>query len=59
MLDHAAPTAYGGRLDDLLSLAALGRELALNDWQDRDSDRRGTEADRNVELLVANPLPTS
>ena len=36
MLDHAAPPAYGGRLDDPLSLAALGRELAVNDWQERD-----------------------
>ncbi|HEX2174509.1 MAG TPA: TIGR03767 family metallophosphoesterase [Nocardioidaceae bacterium] len=57
MLDHDAPTAYGGRLGDPLPLAALGRELALNDWQDRGSERRGAAADRNVELLVANPLP--
>jgi metallophosphoesterase (TIGR03767 family) len=59
MLDHAAPTSYGGRLDDPASLAALGRELALNDWQERSSERRGAEVDRNVELLVANPLPVS
>jgi metallophosphoesterase (TIGR03767 family) len=57
MLDHAAPPTYAGRLDDPLSLASLGRELAVNDWQERASGRRGDRADRNVELLVANPLP--
>ncbi|MDQ4006772.1 MAG: TIGR03767 family metallophosphoesterase [Actinomycetota bacterium] len=57
MLDHDAPLSYGGRLGDPLSLASLGRELAVNDWQERDSGRRGEPVDRNVELLVANPLP--
>jgi metallophosphoesterase (TIGR03767 family) len=56
MLDHDAPAVYGGRLGDPLSLASLGRELALNDWQERGSGRRGDAADRNVELLVASPL---
>ncbi|MDQ4085168.1 MAG: TIGR03767 family metallophosphoesterase [Actinomycetota bacterium] len=59
MLDHDAPLAYGGQLGDPLSLASLGRELALNDWQERGSARRGEEADRNVELLVASPLPAA
>ena len=59
MLDHDASPAHGGRLGDPLALASLGRELAVNDWQERDSGRRGDRADRNVELLVANPLPAS
>jgi metallophosphoesterase (TIGR03767 family) len=59
MLDHDAPLAYAGRLGGPVSLASLGRELALNDWQERGSARRGEAADRNVELLVANPLPAS
>src|SRR5206468_9710074 len=47
-----------GRLDDTTHLAALSRELAANDWQERDNHdaRRGTLADRNVELLVAAPF---
>jgi metallophosphoesterase (TIGR03767 family) len=40
-------------------LGALGRELALNDWQARGDDRRGDVADRNVELLVAAPFDLS
>jgi metallophosphoesterase (TIGR03767 family) len=55
MLDHRSPVEYGGRLDDVMHLAALGRELAANDWQERSSTRRGRRADRNVELLVPAP----
>ncbi|HEU4810787.1 MAG TPA: TIGR03767 family metallophosphoesterase [Nocardioides sp.] len=55
MLDHRSPVEYGGRLDDVTHLAALGRELAANDWQERESTRRGRRADRNVELLVPAP----
>ena len=33
-----------------MPLAALARELAANDWQERDQDRRGARTDRNVEL---------
>jgi metallophosphoesterase (TIGR03767 family) len=55
MVDHGAPTSYDGRLDGPIPLAALARELAGNDWQERDADRRGTRQDRNVELLVEAP----
>jgi metallophosphoesterase (TIGR03767 family) len=63
IIDSAAPASYAGRLDDTVHLAALARELASNDWQERGNHdaRRGTLTDRNVELLVAAPfsLPTS
>ncbi|HET8962186.1 TIGR03767 family metallophosphoesterase [Nocardioides sp.] len=55
MVDHGAPLSYGGRLDGPIPLAALARELAANDWQERDRNRRGARSDRNVELLVAAP----
>ena len=55
MLDHDGPSAYGGRTGDPLVLAGLARELAANDWQQRDSTGRGTVESRNVELLVAAP----
>jgi metallophosphoesterase (TIGR03767 family) len=55
MLDHGAPLSYAGRLDDVMHLAALGRELAANDWHERDTDRRGKRSARNVELLVRTP----
>ncbi|WP_229053232.1 TIGR03767 family metallophosphoesterase [Aeromicrobium sp. Leaf350] len=55
LLDHAAPAAFDGNLDDPLSLAALSRELSANDPQaDRDK-YRGDVASRNVELLVQRP----
>jgi metallophosphoesterase (TIGR03767 family) len=58
IIDSAAPASYAGRLDDTTHLAALSRELACNDWQERPNHdaRRGTPADRNVELLVAAPF---
>ncbi|MFL6241245.1 MAG: TIGR03767 family metallophosphoesterase [Actinomycetes bacterium] len=61
IIDSAAPASYAGRLDDTTHLAALSRELAANDWQERDNHdaRRGTLADRNVELLVAAPFDVS
>ena len=49
-------------LDSPLALAALSRELGLNDWQSRTRSvpgadgRRGTLADRNVELLLPAPF---
>lgn len=55
MLDHSGPAAYGGRTGDPLVLAGLARELAVNDWQLRDSGLRGDVEDRNVELLVDAP----
>ncbi|WP_067794112.1 TIGR03767 family metallophosphoesterase [Actinomadura formosensis] len=56
ILDSAGPASYGGRLTDPVRLASLSRELAGNDWQDRDANRRGEAADRNVELLVPAPF---
>ena len=56
ILDSAGPASYGGRLGDPVRLASLSREIAGNDWQDRDDDRRGETADRNVELLVPAPF---
>jgi len=55
MVDHAAPPSYDGQLDGPIALASLARELAANDWQERDADRRGARTDRNVELLVEAP----
>ena len=58
MLDHNSPARHRGRVDTIKGLAALGRELAANDWQDRDRDRRGRRDARNVELLVKRPQLT-
>lgn len=55
MVDHAGPASYGGNLGDSTHLAALGRELAANDWHGH-LGGGGAAEDRNVELLVANPL---
>ena len=55
MLDHAAPLAPGADLDGPMKLASLGRLLAANDPQERDTDRRGHRKDRNVELLLPAP----
>lgn len=56
ILDHAGPIARGSTLTTTSSLAALSRELAANDWQDRTDARRGSVEDRNVELLVPAPF---
>lgn len=62
IIDSAAPLLPRHRTDSPLHLAALSRELAANDWQERggvsaDADgRRGTVQDRNVELVVAVPF---
>lgn len=62
ILDMAAPASYRGRLDSPTALASLARELAGNDWQSRarpvpgEDGRRGTAADRNVELLLPAPF---
>ena len=39
-----------------MTLAALSRELAANDWQERTDARRGGIEDRNVELLLPAPF---
>lgn len=61
ILDFAAPAADPTKLDSPARLAALSRELAANDWQERTGHsatvdgRRGTATDRNVELVVPDP----
>ncbi len=55
IVDHAGPaSAHSG--SGSLALASLSRELAANDWQDRTDDRRGSAADRNVELVLPAPF---
>ncbi|MFI0487568.1 TIGR03767 family metallophosphoesterase [Actinomadura sp. 9N215] len=55
-LDSAGPASHGGGLGDPVRLASLSRELAANDWQEREEDRRGDADDRNVELLLPAPF---
>ncbi len=55
MVDHSGPASYGGHLGGPRRLAGLARELAANDWHERDNDRRADVGARNVELLVADP----
>lgn len=54
MVDHSGP-ASNANLNNPTQLAGLARELAANDWHDH-SGGLGTADDRNVELLVGNPL---
>ena len=56
MVDHAGPANYGGVTGNPVALAGLARELAANDPQQRTSGQQGTLTDRNVELLIADPL---
>ncbi|MDT4949179.1 MAG: hypothetical protein QOJ37_1774, partial [Pseudonocardiales bacterium] len=61
IIEHAAPTGWPANPTTPLELAALSRELAVNDPQ-RDAEtatrdgRRGTALDRNVELLIKAPF---
>ncbi|HEY0637183.1 MAG TPA: TIGR03767 family metallophosphoesterase [Pseudonocardiaceae bacterium] len=61
IVDMGAPATYR-RLDSPVALASLARQLAGNDWQARErpnpgeDGRRGTVADRNVELLLPAPF---
>jgi metallophosphoesterase (TIGR03767 family) len=66
IVDSAAPLSVPAKLDSPQALAALSRELAVNDWQERvaapgaagsPDGRRGRVEDRNVELLVRAPFP--
>ncbi len=65
ILDFAAPAADPAALRAPNSLAALSRELAANDWQERTGHsptvdgRRGQAQDRNVELIVPDPRRAS
>ncbi|HEU5034078.1 MAG TPA: TIGR03767 family metallophosphoesterase [Mycobacteriales bacterium] len=62
IIDSAAPLLARPRLDSALHLAAVSRELAANDWQERGGvgqgvdGRRGSREDRNVELVAAAPF---
>jgi metallophosphoesterase (TIGR03767 family) len=65
IVDSDAPLAVSGALDSPQALAALSRELAANDWQERPAapgaagqpdGRRGKVEDRNVELVVRAPF---
>ena len=55
MVDHSGSASYDGNTSGPVQLASLGRELAVNDPQERTDSRRGQRADRNLELLVAKP----
>ncbi len=64
IIDSAAALEPSG-LGSPTALAALSRQLAANDWQERPEGadlaggrdgRRGTAGDRNVELLVPAPF---
>ena len=55
LVDHGAPLEFSGDLTDTMQLAALGRVLAANDWQEQGKDRRGNRDARNVELIVRTP----
>jgi metallophosphoesterase (TIGR03767 family) len=63
-IDSAAPAAFTA-VDGPASLAALGRELAANDWQLREfitaegGAGAGAAADRNVILTVEWPRPAA
>ena len=54
IIDHAGPADYRGDLGSTVSLAALSRELSVNDPQ-ANLDAAGLAVDRNTELLVGKP----
>lgn len=57
MIDHAGPITPGGS-DPVLKLASIQREVAANDPQyGFPSKGPGTPEDRNVELVILDPLP--
>jgi hypothetical protein len=56
IVDHAGPLAHRDWTSGPLALAALSRELSVNDWQNRTDVRRGGVEDRNVELVVPAPF---
>ena len=63
IVDTAAQASYEWPAADPVTLAALSRELAGNDWQSRSrptpgvDGRRGASTDRNVELVLPAPFP--
>lgn len=62
IIDHAGSEEPSWDLSSPVELAGLSRLLGINDWQQRArpepgaDGRRGTAADRNVELLVPTPF---
>jgi metallophosphoesterase (TIGR03767 family) len=61
IIDHAAPSKWPANPTTSLELAALSRELSMNDWQAREFGRsvdglRGRAIDRNVELVMRHPF---
>jgi metallophosphoesterase (TIGR03767 family) len=61
IIDHLAPAEWPTNPTTPLDLAALSRELGMNDWQARKFGRssdglRGRAVDRNVELLMRHPF---
>ncbi|MDP9441875.1 MAG: TIGR03767 family metallophosphoesterase, partial [Actinomycetota bacterium] len=56
LIDHMAPARASAGGTGVLDLAALSRELSVNDYQRDLVEALGTEDDRNVELLVAAPF---
>jgi metallophosphoesterase (TIGR03767 family) len=64
MADHDSPVAsVGDGTDvsgaDLETLASLGRTISFNDAQVGHTSAEGEAADRNVELLIADPRTTA
>jgi metallophosphoesterase (TIGR03767 family) len=55
IVDHAGPADYRGDLGSTVTLAALSRELSVNDPQ-ADLTATGAPKDRNTELLVRKPV---
>jgi metallophosphoesterase (TIGR03767 family) len=55
MVDHAGPASSAAGTANAQELAGLARELSANDWHHH-LDGSGAPEDRNVELLVTNPL---
>jgi metallophosphoesterase (TIGR03767 family) len=56
IIDHGGPISRGTRLTGTAALASLSREVAANDWSNRTDARRGDVSDRNVELLLPDPI---
>jgi len=59
IVDHSGPVSPGARPAATGSLASLSRELSANDWSNRTDARRGDVSDRNVELLLPDPVRSS
>ena len=56
IIDHSGPISRGSRLTETATLASLSRELSANDLPNRTDARRGDLPDRNVELLLPDPI---